>query len=76
MKKYGYCIYYYMEGSYDSPVAGTAEAKSDLLQPVLVLFSNTNVENLLEHKQSRNDRSFAQGRNKKRLNKLSFINLV
>lgn len=76
MKKYGYCIYYYMERSYDSPVAGTAEAKSDLLQPVLVLFSNTNVENLLEHKQSRNDRRFAQGRNKKRLHKLIFINLV
>lgn len=40
-----------MERSDDLPVADTAQAKSDLLQPVLVLFFDTNVENLLKNQQ-------------------------
>lgn len=65
-----------MERIYDSPLADTAQAKTDLLQPVLALFFNTNVENLLVHKQRVEKTNFAQGRNKKSLKKLSFINLV
>lgn len=65
-----------MERIYDSPLADTAQAKTDLLQPALALFFNTNVENLLVYKQRVEKTNFAQGRNKKRLKKLSFINLV
>lgn len=64
-----------MEGSYDSPIAGTTEAKS-VAASIGPRFQHKYGKPIGVSTESRNDRSFAQGRNRKRLKKLSFISLL
>ncbi|KAK4832491.1 LOW QUALITY PROTEIN: hypothetical protein QYF61_023538, partial [Mycteria americana] len=72
MKKH----YYHIEGSYDSLVAGTAEAPSGLLHPVLgPLFQDRCGKPGRAPQKVRTVRSLEHVRNEERLRKLSFINV-